>query len=199
MKKGNSRGKPLFRAKKLGKRERRLARKVAGDPKRRRKLFDALAAALAANRATYFDLFLSTWEQATASLNAAVDAVLASPDTRLGADQFDSFAHAWDPIQLQLFMRLADRLTEHEARVFRLRVDRLAVAWSSFAAALLMRRPDLRDAIERLRAAAVSLGEHVADIFLGELPPQLDDGYATLFRGYSGLVDRFLAEGGRGQ
>ena len=188
MKKGNSRGKPPFRAKKLGKRERRLARKVAGDPKRRRKLFDALAAALAANRATYFDLFLSTWEQATASLNAAVDAVLASPDTRLGADQFDSFAHAWDPIQLQLFMRLADRLTEHEARVFRLRVDRLAVAWSSFAAALLMRRPDLRDAIERLRAAAVSLGEHVADIFLGELPPQLDDGYATLFRGYSGLV-----------
>ena len=96
-------------------------------------------------------------------------------------------------------MRLADRLTEHEARVFRLRVDRLAVAWSSFAAALLVRRPDLRDAIERLRAAAVSLGEHVADIFLGELPSQLDDGYKMLFRGYRDLVDLLFGEGGLGQ
>ena len=89
-KRKNAKRKPVLNTKKLGKR--RLVRKVVGDPKYRTRLLDALAATLSENRATYFDSFISTWEQATASLNAAMDAVLASPDTRLGADQFDSFA-----------------------------------------------------------------------------------------------------------
>ena len=191
--------KPVLNAKKLGKREGRLVRKVAGDPKYRDRLFDALAETLSKDRSRYYDSFLSAWEQAAASLNAATDAIMASPDARIDDAQIKRFGMAWDPVAVRIFMRLADRLTEREERVFRLRVDRLDTAWSSFAAALSMRRPDKRDAIERLRAAAVSLGAHVADIFLGELPPQLGDAYTALMRDYNALAYAMLKEGGRGQ
>ena len=71
--------KPILSVKKLGKRDKRTVRKVVGDPKYRARLFDALAATLAADRASYFDSFLSSWEQPAAALNAATDALLASP------------------------------------------------------------------------------------------------------------------------
>jgi hypothetical protein len=189
---------PVLNAKKLGKREGRLVRKVTGDPKYRARLFDALAATLSEDRSSYFDSFLSAWEQAAASLNAATDAIITSPEARIDDAQIERFGMAWDPVAVRIFMRLADRLTEQEERVLRIRRDRLAVAWSSFAAALAMRRPDLRETIDGLQDAAARLGAHVADIFLGELPPQLGDGYTALMRDYGARIEA-IRKGGRGQ
>ena len=180
---------PVLNAKKLGKRKGRLMRKMTGDPKYKDRLFDALAEALSEDRSRYYDSFLSAWEQAAVSLDAARDAIMASPDARIGDAQIERFGMAWDPMAVRVFMRLADRLTEQEERMLRIRRDRLAVAWSSFAAALAMRRPDLRKTIDGLQDVAFCLGSHVADIFLGELPPQLGGGYAALMRDYGACIE----------
>lgn len=196
-KKTTPRTKPIFSAKKLGKR--RLAKKVATSPALRQKFIDACAAALAQDRNIYFDSFLSLWEQATANLGEAAKNLLAQPGAPLPRTLFDSFALAWDPFRLQLFIRLADRLTEQEERVFRLRVERLDTAWDSFAHVLLSRRPDLCDTIVNLCDAAHRVDAYVAGIFLGEQLPQLDDDYAALFQRYNALVDVIVRKGGAGQ
>ena len=190
--------KPILSMKKLGKRDKRTVRKAVGNPKYRDRLFDALAATLEADRAGYFDSFLSSWEQPAAALRAATDALLASPAAKVADDQLETFSMAWDPILVRLFLRLADHLTEEEERVFRPRVDRLAVAWRSFADVLAMRRPERKYALSRLSDVTGQLGAYVADIFLGERLPQLDDGYNALMKDYYALVAT-LKEGGRGQ
>ena len=192
-KKTTPRTKPIFSAKKLGKR--RLKKKVVSDPNLRQKFIDACAATLAQNRDRYFDAFLSLWEQAAASLGAARDDLLARPDAPLTDARFNAFARAWDPFHLKLFMRLADRLTEQEERVFRLRAERLDTAWRSFAPALLARRPDLAGTVNDLCETAQLLDAHVAEIFLGERLPQLDAGYTALMHRYDALVRALFEEG----
>lgn len=191
-KKKNAR--PIFSAKKLGKRK-RLARKIATDPALRDRFLDACAATLATDRAAYFDSLLSAWEQATAGLNEAFNSLQADPAAKPDADQIALFSKPWDPVLVKLFLRLAGHLAETEARVFRLRVDRLITAWNSFAAVLAMRRPAMRAAIDRLRDTTNLLAGHVAGIFLGEKAPKLGEEYKKLFSAYHNILDTLREQG----
>ena len=194
--------KAMLNVKKLGNRQKRIGRKVATDPKKRKRLFAACAATLAQDRDRHFDSLLSSWEQPESALRAATAAILANPSGKIDADVVSRFPMAWDPILVRLFQPLAGSLTESEARPFRLRVRRLAEAWHEFAATFATLRPEMRDAAMLLNEAADLIAAHVAAIYLGEREPLFDGDceYMRLANRYHALAEPVasaLTEGGR--
>lgn len=83
---------------------------------------------------------------------------------------------------------LMDRLTDDTLKHLREASDEIDASWQKFFAAIVGRFPELSDACAQAEASRIELHNYVADLYLGERPPEFNDDWFRPFTALSSAL-----------
>ena len=83
---------------------------------------------------------------------------------------------------------LMDRLTDETLKQMREASDEIDASWQKFFAAIVGRFPELSDACAQAEASRIELHNYVADLYLGERPPEFNDEWFRPFTALSSAL-----------